>query len=504
MKIFQNRYFEKLKNYHFELKHLLVLLVILIFFQVLVSFVHKISLQNFLKETQKWYQRDFAERLANLTATSLELVLETTLKSQQLEHADQRKIIQAFNIILSQQLLQHHVEDVCILTNSGDETVAIDNGQVLFAHTFLNQRVLPYSSEYHTRAIGIYKDIENELMTSEQIYSILEEGQTFHVFVPFVPRGEYAGAVYMKTTPEFGFVTSGIMSSYNETSLIFTALIFFGLLAMFYISSYTVKERNEAQKLLYDEREKKLKEHIHLQKEALFAKRIYHTHHKAEKVMGFIKEDLNTLSLSNIDEIKYRVNKYANFISRVIYDMKWFEPPIQAIRSPIFKTNLNELIRFIVNNIFLRLSAQSEQYKFDLLLNENLPQVQVNEFVVWEIIEPLIQNSIEHAGDVDITIQIQTRHVPESSHSEIIISDNGVGIQPELLEIDENGIKRIFNENISTKTENQRSGYGCYIAYEIATQRCGWQMDVENLESNGCCFSITIPHGGVNDLNPKI
>lgn len=495
MKNFMNRYVEKLKNYHFELKHLLVLLMILIFFQVLVSFVHKISLQNFLKETQKWYQRDFAERLANLTATSLELMLETTLKSQRLEHADQRKIIQAFNIILSQQLLQHHVQDVCILTHNGEQIIAIDNGQALFAHSFLNQSVTPYSNEYHDKAIGVYKNIERDIMTSEQIYSILEEGQTFHVFVPFVPRGEYAGAVYMKTTPEFGFVTSGIMSSYNETSLIFTALIFFGLLAMFYISSYTVRERNEAQKLLYEEREKKLTEHIHLQKEALFAKRIYHTHHKAEKVMGFIKEDLNMLSLSNIDEIKYRVNKYANFISRVIYDMKWFDPPIQAIRNPIFKTDLNELIRFIVNNIFLRLSTRSEQFYFALDLDENLPIVNVNEFVAWEIIEPLIQNSIEHAGDGNINIQIKTKYFPESSQSEIIISDNGVGIQPDLLQPDERGIKWIFLENISTKIENQRSGYGCYIAHEIATQRCGWQLDVENLEGNGCRFFITIPFG---------
>jgi signal transduction histidine kinase len=135
------------------------------------------------------------------------------------------------------------------------------------------------------------------------------------------------------------------------------------------------------------------------------------------------------------------------------------------------------------------------------VLDENLPQVQVNEFVVWEIIEPLIQNSIEHAGDGNITIRIDTKYVPESSRSEIIISDNGVGIQPGLLERDERGVKRIFLENISTKIENQRSGYGCYIAYEIATQRCGWQMDVENLEGKGCRFRITIPHNLVNSAN---
>ncbi|MDZ7262041.1 MAG: ATP-binding protein, partial [candidate division KSB1 bacterium] len=471
------------------------LLIILIFFQVFVSFVHKISLQNFLVKTQDWYQEDFAERLANLTATSLELVLETSLQNQNMDEADARKVIQAFNIILSQQLLQHHIQEVCILLSNGGDIIAIDNGNVLFSYLFKNQRQVPPPDESHSQAIRMYKELEEQIVGSEQIYSILEGKQTFHVFVPFVPKGEYVGAVYMKNTPACNFITSGIISSYNETSLIFTALILFGLLAMFYISSYTVRERNEAQKLLYQERERQLKEHIHLQKEALFAKRIYHTHHKAEKVMGFIKEDLQALSVNNIEEIKYRVTKYANFISRVIYDMKWFDPPIQAIRNPIFRTDLNELIRFIVQHIFLRVSSTLEQYQFVLNFDENLPVVQINEFVVWEILEPLIQNSIDHAGDGKITITIETKYFPALQESKIIVSDNGKGIRSDLLIENDQGIKRLFLENISTKNENQKSsGYGCYIAYEIATQRCGWSLDANNLKEGGCQFIITIPH----------
>lgn len=121
MKTRKTQLVEKVKRYHFELKHLLVLLVILIFFQVLVSFVHKIKLQKFLVQTQEWYQADFAERLANLTATSLELLLDTTLQNQNMDERDTKKIIQAFNIILSQQLLQHHVQEVCILFNDGGD-----------------------------------------------------------------------------------------------------------------------------------------------------------------------------------------------------------------------------------------------------------------------------------------------------------------------------------------------------------------------------------------------
>ncbi len=485
---------DKIKNYHFELKHLLILLVILIFFQVLVSFEHKMSMQKFFGEIQAWYQQDFAERIANLTATSLEMLMETTMENAKTETIDSRKTVQAFNIILSQQLLQHYVEDVCLILTSGDSLITVDNGQALFAYFFENIKREPVIKTSHREALTRYSEIKDQIQTNEQIYSIIENKNTFHVFVPFVPKGEFVGILYMKNVPDFGILTKEIIASYNETSLIFIALILFGLMAMFFISSYTVQERDETQKLLYEEREQKLKKLINLEKEALFAKRIYHTHHKAEKVMGFIKEDLAALMESNAEKIKYRIAKYANFISRVIYDMKWFDPPLQTIRNPIFHTNLNELIQFIVNNIFLRVSTISNNYEFKLDLDKNIPVVHVNEFVVWEILEPLIQNSIDHGGENKITICISTKYYQDSKESEIRIADNGVGISEQLLVEKKNGIKRIFLENVTTKQENQNSsGYGCYIAHEIATQRCGWKLDVQNLVSGGCEFVITIP-----------
>ncbi|MBL7093741.1 histidine kinase [candidate division KSB1 bacterium] len=495
MKKTQKHILKKVKHYHFELKHLIILLVILIFFQVAVSFIYKISLQSFLDETQEWYQQDFAERIANLTATSLEMLLETTMENPNLDKTDPRKTVQAINIILSQQLLQHYVEDVCLILTSGDSLITIDDGQALYAYFFENNRQKIYGDNTHQEAINQYSQIKEQILANEQIFSLIENRNTFHVFVPFVPKGEFIGVFYMKNIPEFGFITKEITASYNQTSMIFIAFILLGLLAMFFISSQTVQERDETQKLLYEERERKLKEYINLQKEALFAKRIYHTHHKAEKVMGFIKEDLSALTESNAEEIKYKVTKYANFISRVIYDMKWYDPPVQTIRNPIFRTNLNELIEFIVNNIFLRVSNISNNYEFKLDLDKNLPIIHVNEFVIWEIIEPLIQNAIDHSDDKKIIICISTKYFNDLKKSEIKIADNDGGISQELLDEDENGIQKIFLENITTKQESQKpSGYGCYIAFEIATQRCGWMLDVRNLEGDGCEFTITIPH----------
>jgi sensor histidine kinase regulating citrate/malate metabolism len=74
-----------------------------------------------------------------------------------------------------------------------------------------------------------------------------------------------------------------------------------------------------------------------------------------------------------------------------------------------------------------------------------------------------------------------------------MIEDNGKGIPTELLEKNELGIKRIFLENISTKEEEKNSGYGCYIAYEIA-KRCGWELDADNNKHGGCRFTLLIKH----------
>jgi signal transduction histidine kinase len=120
--------------------------------------------------------------------------------------------------------------------------------------------------------------------------------------------------------------------------------------------------------------------------------------------------------------------------------------------------------------------------------------VRVNEFVLWEALEPLIQNCLEHAGVGAPRIAITTEDLPGSRAARVIIVDNGVGFAAPLLERNARGVKLLFQENVSTKSkENQHSGYGCYIAYELITQRCGWQLEADNAPEGGARFTITIP-----------
>jgi len=331
---------EKFKEYHFEFKHVTVLFIVLFAFQLIVSFINKSAIKNFLKNTQEWYQKESAEEIANLTTTSLELVLESIGPKEKLNEEKEEKVIQAFDIIFSQQLLKHNIQGLYVIVRHGERLFAIDDGKTLLAFIFEHGQIAQSEDKNKLEVIEIYMKIEKDLNSQEQIKSIITEGKTFHIFVPFVLRGEHIGAVYMKNTPDFSFITNEIITNYDETSIIYLSLILLGLIAMYFISSYTVKERDETQKLLLDEHEENIKKQITYEKELIFTKRIYHTHHKAEKIMGFIKEDLRNLSAENTNDIKYRVTKYSNFISRVIYDMKWYDPPVQTIRNQMFRTNL--------------------------------------------------------------------------------------------------------------------------------------------------------------------
>jgi signal transduction histidine kinase len=488
---------DNLKRYRFELRHLTVIFIIIIFFQIILSVIQKQSLQSFLEDTQKWYQQNSAENLAHLTTTSLELLLENINIRKISSEYEEHKIIQSFNIIFNQQLLEKKIEDICLIVSVNNNDYAISDGKVLY--NFLRQsKLVEYNEEEdHEIALENYEKIKDEIRSDERVFSIIENEAIFHTYVPFVPNGDFQGVLYIRKNANFENLTGEIISSYEEVAIIFSSLILFGLLAMYYISSFTVRERDQVQEQLFEEKQEHLKEQIIHDKESLFTRRIYHTHHKAEKVMGFIKEDIRSLQneIKDKDEVMERITKYSNFISRVIYDMKWYEPPIHSIRGQMFDTNLNELLDFLVKHIFLRISSKTDSFHFNLQFDEKLPTVQINQFVIWEIFEPLIQNCIDHGKIDKIQIKINTSFNQETNESVIQISDNGKGINEGLLKLDEKGVKNIFSENVTTKTfEDHNTGYGCYIAYEIAVKRCGWKLDAKNLPDGGAQYEIIIKH----------
>ncbi len=482
----------KLATYRFEIRHIILLVTVLIVFQIILALFQKTLLDNFLGNTQSWFQKYYAERIAVVTSSSLELLYQNQERERSSLDTLDNTIVYSLNVFLKQQTVQRGVEAIVLIIRKDRELYVVNSGQALKA--FLLGSLPPMAAGTDPPpGVDYFLAEQNSLREREKVISMVRNQKTFDVLVPFVPNGEYLGALYMRITPDFTFLTEEVKSNFSKVSLAFSALILVGLIAIFVISSRTVKERDEAQQRLFEEHEQNLGKQIQFEKESLFTKRIYHTHHKAEKIMGFIKEDVRMMNPGNLDDLKRRVITYSNFISRIIYDMKWYDQDINTIVNPIFRTSINATIEFIVRHVFLRLSSKNEMFEIERNLDPGLPPVHVNEFIVWEILEPLIQNSIDHGGKAVLRVSVVTRYDRERGVSTIEIGDNGEGILPELLESGPRGIKRVFLEHETTKKESgTHSGYGCYIAYQMAVGKCGWDLDAENLPGGGCRFTIRI------------
>ncbi|GBD92388.1 sensory histidine kinase AtoS [bacterium BMS3Abin04] len=448
------------------------------------------STEDLLNKTMENYKLETAERQSDFITSSIELFLQKIVEYPYSRN-DITQSIESIDYLIYQQLLQKNVEDFCLVLYSGNKIHMLDSGKDILNYVVKGKLPKNKPVKKRNKVKKYFLNAVNNIFNNEEIKTFVENGKTFHVFVPFSIKGEVIGAVYQKITPDVEKMKSIISSSFSYTGAWISAIILFSLLLVFILTNYVINERDIAKSQLYSQKEKQLTQLIETRKEASFARRIYHAHHKVEKVIGFAKEDLLKLPKDVYPEINIRLNKYMNFIGRAIYGMKTTNPPVQVIRNSMFNTDINKLLRFIVNNIFRRVYKEGDQYVFDLQADENCPLIHVNEYIAWEIFEPIINNAIDHNKIEKTNIIICTKF--ESSKKQIIVEimDDGNGIKPEFLEYNKEGIQKIFKENISTKDNSENSGYGCYIAFENC-RRCGWSITAGNNE-RGAKFTILIP-----------
>ena len=118
--------------------------------------------------------------------------------------------------------------------------------------------------------------------------------------------------------------------------------------------------------------------------------------------------------------------------------------------------------------------------KIDLQLDHKLPSIFADKIQVKQILENVIQNSINAAKD-DFLIKINTLH----SNSNILITviDNGIGIE-------QNDIKEIFKPYF-TKSQGG-TGLGLAIVRRIIENH-GGNIDVNSQINVGTTFNILFP-----------
>lgn len=162
---------------------------------------------------------------------------------------------------------------------------------------------------------------------------------------------------------------------------------------------------------------------------------------------------------------------------------------VQTVKSLIERTHRPKIVfePTDINATILQLSLlvgpmlESRNIKASITLEEDLPCVSADRDSLHQVFLNLVNNScdaMQNGGKLEIT----TRHLREYRQVEIMFSDSGVGIAP-------NVVEHLFEPMFTTKQSG--SGLGLVIARDIIAEHCGRIELVSG--SSGAVFLLVLP-----------
>ena len=197
-------------------------------------------------------------------------------------------------------------------------------------------------------------------------------------------------------------------------------------------------------------------------------------------------------SLGNEERLEYMntVLEECERIKKIVQDLLDFSRPKKAD----FKVaNINNVIR---NSLKLvQNTLDISRVKSQLALQEDLPEVFIDEDRIREVLVNLLSNAV-HAMPSGGTVIIRSELAENSDNIIIEVEDTGKGIPPEF-------ISYIFDPFFSTKGA-EGTGLGLSISYGIVRRHNG-KMDVRSKVGAGTTFVIELPiYKGKEDRDERI
>jgi two-component system, NtrC family, sensor kinase len=150
----------------------------------------------------------------------------------------------------------------------------------------------------------------------------------------------------------------------------------------------------------------------------------------------------------------------------------------QAKRS---MSDLNAIVRDCLKVAVQR--PESARIEFKVALDENLGEVATDPALVRQILDNLLSNAADAAGENDGSVTVTTAR--ETDRALIEVADEGPGIPADLL-------PKVFDPFVSTKRAGKGYGLGLAICAALV-EALGASLTVESKEGEGSRFRLWIP-----------
>jgi two-component system, NtrC family, sensor kinase len=196
------------------------------------------------------------------------------------------------------------------------------------------------------------------------------------------------------------------------------------------------------------------------------------------RILGFAQliKKASNLNPQQSEDIE-RIIKASLYAREIIKKLMIFS---RQMPRQVTKININEIVENIL--YFIDVRFQSRGIKIVKQLDHNLPDIEADEVQMSQVLVNLITNAV-HAMPGGGEIHIVTRGKVNSVN--LIVRDNGVGMQPEVKE-------KIFEPFFTTKPVGQGTGLGLSVVQGIIDSHQG-KIAVTSALNKGSKFEITLP-----------
>jgi two-component system sensor histidine kinase HydH len=240
---------------------------------------------------------------------------------------------------------------------------------------------------------------------------------------------------------------------------------------------------------------KKLEEHVqHAERLAaageIAASLAHEIRNPLMAIKGFAQLLNETRDQAEVSEYTNIIVKETDRMNRLIEQLLCLARPasIPAMAAPVDVTG-------IVDSALLLIESQARRHRITInRLYCVIPPVIAGSENLKQVFLNIIINAIQ-AMESGGSLTVETEYRPEEKMITIRISDNGVGIQPEL-------ITKLFDPFFTTK--EQGTGLGLSVAQRFV-RNWGGEITVDSTVGSGSVFTICLPEaGGVADKSESI
>jgi signal transduction histidine kinase len=196
-------------------------------------------------------------------------------------------------------------------------------------------------------------------------------------------------------------------------------------------------------------------------------------------IVDTLIEEGENLSAPERSELYNDLMEQAERSSEIVKNLLEFSRTDQDHFQNISMQEMVEKTKRLLKN-----EVKLKQVVFQTRVQENLPNVWIDQSRLQQALVNLLLNSIQAMPDGgELNLSIET--VPGKEEIRIDIKDTGVGIPAERLD-------SIFDPFFTTKKEGEGTGLGLSVSYSII-EKNGGRMEVTSQLGHGACFSIFLP-----------